>query len=424
MAQLTDDCFAFSGPLLPIAEMERLIAERVQPLSEVETVTLAAARGRVLAADLVTPLDLPPFDNSAVDGYAVRHGDLNAASETKLNVVERLTAGHGTARPLGAGEAVRIFTGAPMPTGADTVFMQEDVHAEGSTVIVPPGLKAGSNRRLAGEDARKGATVLSAGRRLTVQDVALAAAVGVTALSVRRRVRVALFSTGDEIVEPGAPREAAALYDANRYLLHGMLDKLGAAVTDLGILKDDPAALAKAIAAAARDHDLVLTSGGVSTGEADHVRNAVETIGRLVFWRVAIKPGRPVAMAVLPGARDGTGAAFVGLPGNPVAAFVTFARVVRPLLLRLAGAKPETLVALPVRLAFSYKKKSGRREYVRVALRPGPDGIIEAVKHPQEGAGVITSLTATDGLAELREDMTTIEPGTTVGFLSYVTLMG
>jgi molybdopterin molybdotransferase len=302
--------------------------------------------------------------------------------------------------------------------------MQEDVRAEGSAVIVPPGLKTGSNRRLAGEDARKGATVLPAGRRLTVQDVALAAAVGATMLSVRRRVRVALFSTGDEIVEPGAPREAAALYDANRYLLHGMLERLGAAVTDLGILKDDPAALTKAIAAAARDHDLVLTSGGVSTGEADHVRNAVETIGRLVFWRVAIKPGRPVAMAVLPGADDDAGAAFVGLPGNPVAAFVTFARVVRPLLLRLAGAKPETLVALPVRLAFSYRKKAGRREYVRVALRPGADGIIEAVKHPQEGAGVITSLTATDGLAELREDMTTIEAGATVGFLSYATLMG
>jgi molybdopterin molybdotransferase len=302
--------------------------------------------------------------------------------------------------------------------------MQEDVRTEGDAVTVPAGLKAGANRRLAGEDVRKGSVVLPAGRRLAAQDVALAAAIGVTELSVRRRVRVALFSTGDEIVEPGAPREAAALYDANRYLLHGMLDRLGAAVTDLGILKDDPAALARAITSAARDHDLVLTSGGVSTGEADHVRNAVETIGRLVFWRVAIKPGRPVAMAVLPGASEGTGAAFVGLPGNPVAAFVTFVRVVRPLLLRLAGANPETLVALPVRLAFPYKKKSGRREYVRVALRPGSDGIIEAVKHPQEGAGVITSLTATDGLAELREDMTVIEPGTTVGFLSYTTLMG
>jgi molybdopterin molybdotransferase len=261
--------------------------------------------------------------------------------------------------------------------------------------------------------------VLPAGRRLTAPDVALAAALGLIELNVRRRVRVALFSTGDEIVEPGRPRPAAALYDANRTLLDGLLERLGAAVTDLGILKDDPAALETAIAQAARRHDLVLTSGGVSTGEADHVKSAVEKIGRLVFWRVAIKPGRPVAMGVIKGS-----AAFVGLPGNPVAAFVTFARVVRPLLLRLAGAAPEPLVALPVRLTFAYKKKTGRKEYVRVALRQGKDGVIEAVKHPQDGAGVITSLTETDGLAELGEDVTTLEPGATVGFLSYAILMG
>jgi len=424
MAQLTDDCFAFSGPLLPIAEMERLIGERVQPVAESEAVTLAGARGRVLATDVIAPLDLPPFDNSAVDGYAVRHRDLGTTSEIRLAITGRLTAGSAAASPLGAGEATRIFTGAPMPTSADTVFMQEDVRVEDDTVIVPAGLKPGANRRLAGEDVRKGSTLLPAGRRLTAQDVALVAAVGLTSLDVRRRIRVALFSTGDEIIEPGAPRPAAALYDANRYLLSGMLDRLGAKVTDLGILKDDPAALERAIANAARDHDLVLTSGGVSTGEADHVRGAVEKVGRLVFWRVAIKPGRPVAMGVIPGSSPGTGAAFVGLPGNPVAVFVTFARVVRPLLLRLAGARPEPLTALPVRLAFPYKKKTGRREYVRVALRPGADGVIEAIKHPQEGAGVITSLTETDGLVELGEDTTTVEPGSTVGFLSYATLMG
>jgi molybdopterin molybdotransferase len=424
MAQLTDDCFAFSGPLLPIADMERLIAERVRPVAETERAALSATRGRVLAADVIAPLDLPPFDNSAVDGYAVRHHDLDAKAETKLAISGRLTAGSGAATPVGEGEAVRIFTGAPMPPGADTVFMQEDVRTEGANVIVPAGLKPGANRRLAGEDVRKGSVLLPAGRRLATQDVALAAGVGLTGLTVRRRVRVALFSTGDEIVEPGSPRPAAALYDANRYLLDGMLDRLGAAVTDLGILKDDPAALESAIAKAARGHDLVLTSGGVSTGEADHVRSAVERVGRLVFWRVAIKPGRPVAMGVIRGRSADGGAAFVGLPGNPVAAFVTFARVVRPLFLRLAGANPEPLTALPVRLAFAYKKKTGRREYVRVALRPGKDGAIEAVKYPQEGAGVITSLTETDGLVELAEDMTTVEPGATVGFLSYATLMG
>jgi molybdopterin molybdotransferase len=422
MAQLTDDCFAFSGPLLPIDEAERMIGERVRPLTETETVPLAQALRRVIAADVIAPVDLPPFDNSAVDGYAVRHADLSAGTETRLAVVDRVTAGHQPVRAVVRGEAIRVFTGAPMPQGADSVFMQEDCRVEGAAVIVPPGLKIGANRRLAGEDIRAGTVALAAGRRLAPQHLALAAAIGITGIRVRRPVRVALFSTGDEIVEPGAPLPAAALYDANRRLLAAMLARLGADVTDLGILADQPDDLAAAIGEAATRHDLVITSGGVSTGEADHVRQAVDKVGRLVFWRVAIKPGRPVAMGVIPGAGPDGSAAFVGLPGNPVAVFVTFVRVVRPLLLRLAGALPEPLVALPVRAAFAYRKKKGRREYVRVALTQRPDGVIEASKYPREGAGVITSLTETDGLAELTEDVTVIEPGATIGFLPYASL--
>jgi molybdopterin molybdotransferase len=418
MAQLTDDCFAFSGPLLPLEEMERLIQERVQPITGKETVALREAAGRVLAADLIAPLDLPPFDNSAVDGYAVRHRDLNPDAETSLDLAGRVMAGHRPPHDVAAGKAVRIFTGAVMPADADTVFMQEDVRADGDKVIVPSGLKPGANRRLAGEDLKAGAVALPAGRVLSAADIALAAALGLTALDVRLRLRVALFSTGDEIVEPGADRPPSALFDANRALLAGLLARRGVVVSDLGIVPDNPDALRRAIGEAAKTHDLVLTSGGVSTGDADHVRTAVESIGRLVFWRVAIKPGRPVAMGVV------EGAAFAGLPGNPVAAFVTFVRVVRPLLLRLGGASPQMLVPLPVKAAFSYRKKKGRREYVRVALRRAADGGIEAVKHPQEGAGVITSLTETDGLAEIADDTTTIEPGATVGFLSYAALVG
>jgi molybdopterin molybdotransferase len=422
MAQLTDDCFAFAGPLLPLSEMERLIETRVEPVAEIEDVSLRDAPGRVLARNLVAGLDLPPFDNSAVDGFAVRHRDLAGAAETRLAIVDRVTAGAAAARPLGAGEAIRIFTGAPMPQDADTVFMQEDCRVEGSAVVVPAGLKIGANRRLAGEDLKQGAVALPAGRRLAARDVALAAAVGVSMLPVRRRLRVALFSTGDEVVEPGAPRGASAIYDANRYLLAGLLQSFGAEITDLGILADDPETLRPALSKAAIGHDLVLTSGGVSTGEADHVRAAVEAIGRLVFWRVAIKPGRPVAMGVIPGATPGTAAAFAGLPGNPAAVFVTFVRVVRPLLLRLAGATTSPLVPVPVRAAFSYRKKSGRREYVRVALRTAADGALEATKYAQEGAGVITSLTETAGLVELTENTTTVEPGSTVGFLAYAAL--
>jgi molybdopterin molybdotransferase len=393
-------------------------------VKEIETVALAAARGRVVAADIFAPVDLPPFDNSAVDGYAVRHSDLKADGETKLTVTSRLTAGSAKNATVSTGQAVRIFTGAPMPQGADTVFMQEDVEAQGDAVTVPSGLKRGANRRLAGEDLRKGAVALASGTVVDAAQIALAAALGLTELTVRRRLRVAIFSTGDEVVEPGRARPAAAIFDANRYLLAQLLGHMAAAVTDLGILPDDPEKLASAIADAASRHDLVLTSGGVSTGEADHVRGAVERIGKLVFWRVAIKPGRPVAMAVLPGARPHEAAAFVGLPGNPVAVFVTFARVVRPLLLRLAGANAQPLLALPVRTAFAYKKKKGRREYVRVSLRRRADGEVEAVKHPQDGAGVITSLTQTDGLLEFADDLTDIAPGDRAGFLSYAELIG
>jgi molybdopterin molybdotransferase len=417
MAQLTDDCFAFGGPLLSIENVERLIAERVTPVTETETVSLADARGRVLAADVVAPIDLPPFDNSAVDGYAVRHVDLGA-DETKLAIADRLTAGRAAVHAVGAREAIRIFTGAPMPAGADTVFMQEDVRLDGGAVIVPPGLKRGANRRLAGEDVAKGAVALRAGRRLQPQDLSMAAALGLRTLTVRRRVRVAIFSTGDEIVEPGAPLPAAGLYDANRELLRGLLARLNAQVSDLGILRDDPDRLSARLAEAAGGHDLVLTSGGVSTGEADYVKDAIAAAGSLVFWRVAIKPGRPVAMGVL------HGAAFAGLPGNPVAVFVTFARVVRPLLLRLAGANPEPLVALPVASGIAYRKKKGRREYVRVSLTRRADGMYEAHKHPQDGAGVISSLTATDGLAELGDDVTEIRKGETIGFLPYSVLAG
>jgi molybdopterin molybdotransferase len=424
MAQLTDDCFAFNGPLLPVAEAEQLIAARVNPVSGREKVPLREALGRVLAADIIAPVDLPPFDNSAVDGYAVRGEDVDAAREQRLAIVDRVAAGHAATHAVKSGEAVRIFTGAPMPPGADTVFMQEDCRIDGAHVIVPPGLSCGANRRLAGEDIRAGAVALPAGRRLSAPDVALVAALGLTSIDVRRRVRVALFSTGDEIAEPGSPLAGAALYDSNRYLLAAAIARFGAEITDLGILRDEPKTLARAIAAAAADHDLVLTSGGVSTGEADYVRGAVESIGRIVFWRVAIKPGRPVAMGVIPGGNSGEAAAFVGLPGNPVAVFVTFVRVVRPLLLRLAGALPEPLVAMPARAAFSYKKRKGRREYVRVALRTGADGMLDAVKYPQDGAGVLTSLTETDGLAELSEEVTNIEPGAMVGFLPYASLLG
>ncbi len=417
MAQLSDDCFAFGGPLMAVDQAVAIIAARVTAVQEIETVALAEADGRILARDIPAPLPLPPFTNSAVDGYAVASGDLPLDAERAFPVTGRIQAG-ASAEAIRPREAVRIFTGAPMPEGADTVFMQEDVRLEADgAVVLPAGLRPGANVRPAGEDFPVGAAALSAGRRLRPQDVALAAAFGLTRLEVRRRIRVAVFSTGNELVSPGTSRAPAQLFDSNRFMLMAMLGRLGCAVSDLGILRDDRASLAQALRTAADAHDLILTSGGVSTGEEDHVKAGVESVGTLVLWRMAIKPGRPVAMGIV------GGTPFIGLPGNPVASFVTFVHVVRPTVLALAGATQQPLLPLPVRAAFSYRKKIARREYVRVSLRQAESGGLEAVKFPREGAGLLSSLVDTDGLVELGEDVTRVDPGQLVGFLGYANLV-
>jgi molybdopterin molybdotransferase len=417
MAQLSDDCFAFGGPMMPVDEAVSIIASRVMPIVETETVGLADADGRILAVDVAAPLPLPPFMNSAVDGYAVPTSDLPRDGERALPIGGRVQAG-AVAPALRPGHAVRIFTGAPMPPGTDTVFMQEDVRIDDAgRVVLPPGLKAGANVRPAGEDIPRGHVALKAGRRLRPQDVAVVAAFGSTEVDVVRRLRVGVFSTGDELAHPGTARAEAQLFDSNRFMLMAMLRRLGCEIGDLGILRDDPSSLAGALRQAAGRYDLILTTGGVSTGEEDHVRTAIESVGSLVLWRMAIKPGRPVAMGVI----DGT--PLIGLPGNPVASFVTFVHVVRPAVLALSGAAPAPLTAIPVRAAFAYKKKLGRREYVRASLRKGADGRLEAVKFPREGAGLLSSLIETDGLIELGESIVRVEPGEQVGFLGYSELL-
>jgi molybdopterin molybdotransferase len=418
MAQLSDDCFAFGGPMMSVDEAVGIIAARVTAVHDVQAVPLNEADGRILATDILAPLPLPPFTNSAVDGYAIRSRDLPPGKEAAFPVKGRIQAGASADQAIQPGEALRIFTGAPMPDGADTVFMQEDVRIDGSgRVVLPAGLKCGANVRPAGEDIPAGHAALTAGRRLRPQDVALAAAFGLTHLDVIRPIRVAVFSTGNELVSPGSRRAVAQLFDSNRVMLMAMLTRLGCEVTDLGILRDDRTALAIGLKRVAAAHDLILTTGGVSTGEEDHVKAAVEDVGTLVLWRMAIKPGRPVAMGII------GGTPFIGLPGNPVASFVTFVHVVRPTVLALAGATPARLVPMPVRAAFTYKKKIARREYVRVNLRRAGDGVLEATKFPREGAGLLSSLVDTDGLVELGEEITQVEPGQTVGFLSYASLI-
>lgn len=415
MAQLSDDCFAFGGTLMSVDQAASLITARVPPMAGEERVALRAAAGRVLAQDLVASLPLPPFFNAAVDGWAFRHADLAAAGDTRLVSRGRIAAGQAPSVALRAGEAARVFTGAPMPPGSDSAVMQEDVRRDGEAILIPPGLRRGANARPAGEDVAQGSVALEAGRRLGPAEIGLAAALGCAALAVRPRVRVGVFSTGDELAEPGSVLGPAQTFDSNRFTLMALLARLPVAISDLGILPDEAGATTRALAKAAASHDLLLTSGGVSTGEEDHVRAAIEQGGRLVFWRLAVKPGRPAAMGMV------GGTPVIGLPGNPVAAVVTFLHLARPLVLRLAGARWEALLRVPAVADFSYRKKAGRREYVRVALTAGEAGPL-ARKFAREGAGLLSSLTQSDGFVELPEDVTAVAQGDRVTVLPFAAL--
>ncbi|HYM74100.1 MAG TPA: gephyrin-like molybdotransferase Glp [Stellaceae bacterium] len=412
MAQLSDDCFAFGGTLLSVEAALALIAARVTPVVGEESVPLGAAAGRILAHDLIAGMDVPPHPNSAVDGYAIAHADLLPDRDTVLPVTGRAAAGHPLGRNVRRGEAIRIFTGAPMPDGADTVMMQEDCTFSAGRVTLKPGIKQGANRRRAGEDVEKGSLALDAGRRLRAADLGLAAALGHDRLTVYRPLRVALMSPGDEVCEPGAPLVPGAIYDANRIMLASLLHGLGCTVSDLGIRPDREAALADTLTAAAREHDLIVTSGGVSTGEEDHVRAAIERLGRLDFWRLAIKPGRPVALGQI------GGVPLIGLPGNPVAAALTFAILGRPLILRLGGGAAEGPALFRVQADFAYRKRPGRREYVRASLSRDGDTVV-ASKYPKDGAGILSSIVRTDGFVIIDEASDGLRPGATVDFLPY-----
>jgi molybdopterin molybdotransferase len=360
---------------------------------------------------------VPGYDNSAVDGYAVRFDDLDAARPTTLRCVDRIAAGHDPAGALIPGVAARIFTGAILPEGADVVIMQEDCERDGDRVTIRPGIKRGANTRKAGEDVALGSLALAAGRRLGPADLGLLAALGLTEVPVRRKLSVALLSTGDEVREPGETLRRGQIHDANRFILAGMLERLGVDVADLGIVRDDETSLGDTLRQAAEKNDLIVTSGGVSTGEEDHVRTAIANHGSLYFWRLAIKPGRPVAMGQI-GATP-----LAGLPGNPVAALLTFALVARPMIEALGATTPYVARRFRVVSDFAYKKRAGRREYVRVSLDQAGAGLARARRFHKEGAGMLTSLTETDGLVELSEETTRLEPGTEVDFVPYSELI-
>ena len=403
----------------PLKRLDDALAEllaQATPLAQAETVSTFDADGRVLAQDLVSALQVPSLDNSAMDGYALRAADVPAAG-TVLPISQRIAAG-SVGAALQAGTAARIFTGAPVPAGADVVVMQEECTAlEDGRVQINAAVKPGQNIRRAGEDIALGSTIIAAGTRLTPAELGLAASIGCATLQVARRPRVALFSTGDELVMPGdvAPQDlpAGSIYNSNRFFLRAMLQRLGCEVVDQGIVPDSYDATVAALQSAAQDCDLVLTSGGVSVGEEDHVKPAVEALGSLDLWAIAIKPGKPFAYGKVGSAH------FIGLPGNPVSSFVTFALLVRPFVLRLQGVQNVAPQAVTLRADFDWPRADKRREFLRARINA--QGGLD--RFANQSSGVLTSVVWGDGLVD-NPAGSTIARGDMVRFMPFAQLLG
>jgi molybdopterin molybdotransferase len=384
------------------------ILEDVAPVEGLERVHLKAALGRIMGQDVQAQIDVPPHTNSAMDGYALRAQDLPVEGEASLRVLGTAWAGHPFWGSLNLGECVRIFTGAPMPKGMDTVILQEQVRREGDTIRLAGGFAPGQNVRAAGEDIARGQTALCAGRRLTPADLGLLASVGVGEVTVRRRPRVAYFSTGDELRSLGESLSDGAIYDSNRYTLHGVLSRLGLEILDLGVVRDTPEAIRAALGQAAGIADAVISSGGVSVGEADHVTEALGVLGRVSFWKVAMKPGRPLVFG-----RVG-GAVFFGLPGNPVSVMVTFYQFVQPALRRMMGESDIAPLTIKARCASKLKKRPGRVEFQRGRLVRDEHGDLLVYSTGSQGSGILRSMSQANCFIVLPLQAGPVAPGTTV----------
>ena len=403
-------------PMRPFEDMRAALLAAATPLSTVEQVPTAEALGRVLAVDQISSLDVPPLDNSSMDGYALRCADVPAAG-ARLVVAQRIPAG-SVGHTLAPGTAARIFTGAPIPHGADAVVMQELCSLDGDGVLIDHLPRPGEWIRRAGEDIARGAVVLTAGQRLGPQMLGLAASVGCATLPVFRRLRVALFSTGDELVMPGEPLPPGAIYNSTRYVLRGLLEALGCQVCDLGIVPDSLEATRAALRAAAGSNDLIITSGGVSVGEEDHVKPAVQAEGQLDLWLVAMKPGKPVAFGRVNDPAGGNGADFIGLPGNPVSSFVTFLMLVRPFILRRMGVEDCLPHSIRLPAGFDWPRPDRRREFLRA--RVGEAGQVELF--PNQGPGVLSSTVWAAGLVDNPAGHA-IAQGEPVSFIPYSELL-
>ncbi|MEW8426698.1 MAG: gephyrin-like molybdotransferase Glp [Candidatus Thiodiazotropha sp.] len=410
-----DDCDAHQSQLKPVDEALAFLLDQVKPITGQESVNLDEALGRVLATAVKSQVDVPPWDNSAMDGYALNTGDLDAEGG-RLHVTQRIAAGSAAVR-LEPGTAARIFTGAPVPEGADAVVIQEICEPDGEQVRIREKPVSGANIRKAGEDILQGEEILSAGVRLDAQHLGLAASVGVAGLSVYRRLKVAVFSSGDELVMPGDELQAGQIYNSNQFTLTGLLQRMGCEVIQLGIVEDSFEATCEALSRGAQEADLVLASGGVSVGEEDHVKPAVERLGSLQLWKIASRPGKPLAFGHI------EGTPFMGAPGNPVSLFVTFSIFTRPFILRMQGITGEVLPK-PVSVIAGFEKAATdkRQEYARGRLELSDQGQAVVRLYPNRSSGVLSSVVWANGLAIL-PPLTAIKPGDVVEFIPFSELM-
>jgi len=394
---------------MPVGKAREVIARFLSPVTATERLNVRAALGRVLADDVVSPLDVPAHDNSAMDGYAVRFADLQPSGEVTLKVAGSSFAGVPFRGAVKAGECVRIMTGGVMPAGTDTIVMQEHVKADKERVTVGGSHKKGQHLRRAGEDLATGQMALKRGLPLRPADIGLISSLGIGEVTVYRKLRVAFFSTGDELVSVGTQPKEGQIFDSNRYTLHGMLMRLGCEVLDMGVVRDDPALLEKAFRDAASAADVVITSGGVSVGEADFVKVLLDKLGEVVFWKIAMKPGRPLAYGKIGHAH------FFGLPGNPVSVMVTFYQFVRDALLRLSGLDPVPVVpAFKVPCTSALKKAPGRTEFQRGILSQDAAGNWSVRVTGEQGSGILRSMSEANCFIILPTDQGNVTPGTLV----------
>ena len=403
---------------LSVQAVNAFLREMVEPVRDTETVGVFAALDRVLAEDLISPIDVPPHDNSAMDGYALSGHDLAPDGPTHCRVVGTVHAGQTWNGAVGPGECIKIMTGAVMPPGLDTVVPVEFIETAGETVRIPPGVvRPGDNRRLRGEDLTRGRAALQQGDRLGPAALGLVASLGVAQVRVFRRLQVAYFSTGDEILSLGEPLRQGAVYDSNRYTVFGLLSRLGVEVLDLGVVKDDPASLEAAFRQAARQADVVITSGGVSMGEADHTKAMMKRLGEVAFWRIAMRPGRPMAVGRL---RDhDRQAVLFGLPGNPVAVMVTFLAFVRPALQRMMGLRGPQPPLLRAHSLEPIRKKPGRTEYQRGIVSTDAEGRLVVRTTGHQGSGVLRSMVEANGLIVLHHAQGNVAPGDEVDVMMF-----